>query len=320
MTRSRNIAWMLVFAVIIASAFYFLRETKDPVQQTAPPEAEPALDSAPEKPPPPGVATAPEIHKATPGSDPFDLIRGLAKAAFDGDGRAQYQISRELDRCEMTLSLVRKREGDPESVIWALPDSSWPQAMKEGAIKELRRCIRLLKEDPFAELPPRKDGYTFQYWMARSVEAGYPLAVVQKSLNDWSRSTEGGSHEREKDVDSLASLSQAAASGDPEIALVIGFRQSVYDNPSRATAASAWMLAACRLGADCSSTSKAVPFWQCYDPNYPNCNTDGNVELMVSSALSPSAYADAYAQSQVIEEALRSRDPDLIRRLLEKLL
>ena len=266
--------------------------------------------------------TAVGTPKARPaaGSDPFEFVRRLAKTAYDGDGRAQYLISRELDRCEMTLSLVRNQAGDPETIIWSLPETGWTQPMKEGAIAELRRCIRLLKEDPFAELPARTDGYSYRYWMDRAVESGYPQAVVEKSLSDWSRMTEGGTHALSANSRSLNKLVTAAALGDPEIALTIGFRQSLYESPPRKTSASAWMLAACRLGADCSATSQAVPFWMCYDPNYPNCSADGNVELMVSNSLSPRDYGDAYAQSQLIEDALRSRDADAIRKLLEKLL
>jgi len=323
MTRSRNIALVVAVFAIAAGAFHLLREERDvaapaaSLPAAAPTTAEPGKpaqisgDSKPVEPP---------RSKPATGSDPFELIRGLAKAAFNGDGRAQYQISRELDRCEMTLALVRKQPGDPETVIWSLPETGWPQPMKEGAIAELRRCIRLLKEDPFADLPARKDGYSFRYWMDRAVETGYPQAIVERSLSDWSRQTEGGTHAMNASSDSLNRLTTAAASGDPEIALTIGFRQSMYENPDRMTHASAWMLAACRLGADCSASSKVVPFWMCYDPNFSNCSTDGNVELMVSSALTPAYYSDAYAQSQVIEEALRSRDPEAIRKLLEKIL
>jgi hypothetical protein len=219
----------------------------------------------------------------------------------------------------MTLSLLRKSDVDPETQIWSFPESGWGQTMKERAIGELRRCRRLLKEDPFADLPPRKGGYTFQYWMAKSVESAYPLAVVEKSLSDWGSQSEGGTNGKTASAESLSKLAAETATGDPEIALTIGFRQTMYESPARKTAASAWMLAACRMGADCSANSKAVPFWMCYDPSYPNCDIDGTVELMVSMSMSPADYGDAYSQSQHIEEVLRSRDSDAIRKLLEKL-
>ena len=324
MTRFRNIALVLVlFVAAVGGAVYLLRDateeappakaqSHDPSETTvvvvnAPPTSAPKPDAGPKA----TTATS---------SDPFELIRGLAKTAYDGDGRAQYVISRELDRCELNLQMIRKQSGDPEAFIWSLPDSSWPQPMKEAVIAEVRRCIRLLKEDPFAELPPRQGGYTVKYWMDRSVDADYPLAVAERSLKVWGRKTEGGSFPQRADPESLSKLTKAMATGDPEIALTIGFHQSMYEDPARKTSASAWMLAACRLGADCSTNSRSVPFWMCYDPNYPACSVDANVELMVSSALTPAAYGEAYSQSQAIEEALRSRDPDTIRKLLEKLL
>jgi hypothetical protein len=91
-----------------------------------------------------------------------------------------------------------------------------------------------------------------------------------------------------------------------------------FDDPTRKTAANAWMLAACRLGADCGADSKVYPFFMCYDEDHPNCDKDMNVELAVSASLSPGVYADAYAQSQIIEDALRSRDPAAIKSLLDK--
>ena len=130
----------------------------------------------------PAKRRRPKMRKVAAGSDPFEFIRSLAKSAYDGDGRAQYLVGREYDRCEMTLSLVRKVDGDPEAAIWGFPDS-WPQTLKERAIAEYRRCIRLIKEDPFAELPPRKGGYPPKYWMQRSAEAGYPLAVAERALD-----------------------------------------------------------------------------------------------------------------------------------------
>ena len=323
MTRFRSIALVLALAGIASGTYFYFRDAPEAAPVVATPtQSTPAQANTRTEEASPDNAKPAESHqvKTPKGTDPFELIRGLAKAAYDGDGRAQYVISRELDRCEMTLSLVRKQSGDPEAILWSLPETGWSQPMKESAIAELHRCFRLLKEDPFADLPARNDGYAFQYWMDRAVQSDYPQAVVERALSNWSRQTEGGTHKLRPSPDSLGKLTNAAASGDAEIALIIGFRQSLYEDPARKTSASAWMLAACRLGADCSATSKAVPFWMCYDPNYPNCSTDGNVELMVSTALTPSDYGDAYSQSQVIEDALRSRDPDAIRKLLEKLL
>ena len=318
MTSKIVLALVLAVAVAVGAVYFF----RDP-PVTAPAvtaETMQALPPARAIGEPPQVNDKPAIEAGTTvaSSDPFEFIRALAKTAFDGDGRAQYLVGREYDRCEMTLSLVRKMDGDPEAVIWGFPDS-WPQTLKERSIAEYRRCIRLMKEDPFAALPPRKGGYSPKYWMQRSAEAGYPLAVAERSLaGAVLTSTEDAAAVGKLSVESVGELTKATMSGDPDVALTIGFRQSWFDDPARTTAASAWMLAACRMGADCGADSKVYPFFMCYDPNHPNCDKDGNVELMVSASLSPEKYADAYAQSQVIEEALRNRDSAAIEALLRK--
>jgi hypothetical protein len=314
-----KVALVLLLVVVVAGgSLYFFRDPPDSAPAAT---AEPARASspprAPDERPPQRDAPAAEVRKVTSGSDPFEFIRGLARSAFNGDGRAQYLVGRELDKCEMTLQLVRKMPGDPEAVIWGMPDS-WPQTLKERTIAEYRRCARLMKEDPFAELPPRNGGYPFQYWKQRAVQSGYPLAVTEHTLDLLVRTPADSADALKMRDETMRDLTKATVSGDPDVALTIGLRQSWFDDPVRTTTANAWMLAACRLGADCGANSKVYPFWMCYEPDNPNCDKEGDVEFAVSRALSPERYADAYAQSQVIEEALRSRDPETIKQLLEK--
>lgn len=323
MSLTSKIVLAVLATLAAVAALYFFRCPPAAPAATAETTQTPRSPLANDQQPPDNDAPATEVRKVTDSSDPFEFIRGLAKAAYDGDGRAQYLVGREYDRCEMTLSLLRKMEGDPEAVIWGFPDS-WPQELKERSIAEYRRCKRLLKEDPFAELPARKGGYPHKYWMQRSAEAGYPLAVAERSLAE----SLSGSPQPEPEPDaatvgrlsaqSVDELTKATLSGDPDVALTIGLRQSWYGDPVRTTVGSAWMLAACRMGADCGANSKVYPFFMCYDPQYPNCDKDGSVELNVSMALSPEKYADAYAQSQVIEEALRNRDSAAIKSLLQQ--
>jgi hypothetical protein len=311
-----KIALVLLLVVVVAGAALFL--VRDPPGTALPAASEPAGASIPRppEPPPRHDPPAPAVRDVAASSDPFEYIRGLAKSAYDGDGRSQYLVGRELDKCEMTLQIVRKMPADPETVIWGMP-ASWPQPLKERTIAEYRRCARLMKEDPFAGLPPRNGGYSYQYWKQRAAQAGYPLAVAERTLEQL-RPPEDAEEARKLRDESVRALTKATESGDPDVALTIGLRQSWFDDPVRTTTASAWMLAACRLGADCGANSKIYPFWMCYDPEHPNCDKDGDVELAVSRALSPARYADAYAQSQEIEEALRSRDPEAIKSLLEK--
>jgi len=318
MTLPSKIVLAVVLVIVVAGgALYFLRDSPATMPAAAFESAQASPPSRATDEPPAKEAPATEDRKVAAGSDPFEFIRGLAKSAYDGDGRAQYLLGREYDRCEMTLLLVRKVDGDPETAIWGFPNS-WSQTMKERSIAEYRRCIRLMKEDPFVELPPRKGGYPPRYWMQRSAEAGYPLAVAERSLVGSLLKPVDEAAPGKLSVESVDELAKAAMSGDPDVALTIGFRQSWFDDPVRTTAASAWMLAACRMGADCGADSKIYPFFMCEEPNYPNCDKDLNVELALSIGLSPEKYAEAYAQSQIIEQALRNRDSAALKALLEK--
>lgn len=318
---------LVLAAIVMGGAFYYFRE---PAAVAAPSAAtgttlasEPPR--APDKPEPHQNTPAAEVHKVTSSSDPFEFVRALAKSAYDGDGRAQFLIGRELDKCEMTLSFLRKREGDPETILWSLSDN-WSEEMKQRSVAEYRRCARLLKEDPFAELPPRNGGYPFQYWQQRAAQTDYPLAVTQRTLPQLMLPPADGverpdtPESRKAREELLHDLTKATASGDPDVALTIGMRQSWVEDPAGKTAGSAWMLAACRLGADCGADSKVFPMFMCYDPAHPTCDKDFDVPLSVSYGLSPESYAEAYAQSQVVEEALRSKDPATIQSMLEKML
>jgi len=319
MSTPRKILLASILAVVAGGALYFYRDGPDAAPQTATETARSlASPRAPDEAAPSVNAPVAQDRKASPSSDPYEFIRGLAKSAYEGDGRAQYLVAREFDKCEATLSLLRKQEGDPETNIWESPN--WPQTLKERSIAEYRRCIRLMKEDPFAELPPHKGGYPPRYWMQRSAEAGYPLAVADRGMNALMIPPADAAAAAITRAGAVHELTQASVSGDPDVALTIGMRQSFLDDPVRKTAGSAWMLAACRMGADCGASSKVYPFWMCYDPDHPNCDTDANVELVVSMALSPEKYADAYAQSEVIEQALRSRNEAALKALLERLL
>jgi len=315
LARPKIVLGLLLVVVATGGALHYFRDAAHPtpVEAKAEPSDAPESAPAPVEPPPRHDAPATEVRKVTTSSDPFEFIRSLARSAFDGDGRAQFVVSRELEKCESALSLVRNREGDPEAIIREMPDS---RAMTEHHVAEYRRCVRLMKEDPFAELPPREDGYTYGYWMQRSMEAGYPLAIAYRSLNELLQppADEADAAETRKMRDeSVRELTKATVSGEPDVALTIGMVQSWSAASARTTTASAWMLAACRLGADCGASSKIYPLWTCPDPGY--CD----VERELSRAMSPEKYADAYAQSQVIEEALRNRDSAAIKSLLEQL-
>lgn len=249
-------------------------------------------------------------------NDPFELIRALARRAYDGDGVAQYRIARELDRCEATLSAVRS-ERDPEAAIWSW-GFQWTQAMKEWSIAEYRRCRRLLTEDPFAELPRRDGGYNAQYWMQRAFESAHPMAVTARALDNLgslrAHAATPGNIDHASELDALR---KAAMSGDPDVLLRMGLSLWQLEEPARNTRGAALMLAACRAGANCGYDSDVFPFEMCYRAGHQECGPGASIENLLSRAAKPEDFARAYADSQQIEEALRNRDPDAFKPWLD---
>jgi hypothetical protein len=245
----------------------------------------------------------------TPVARPFEFIRMLAKAAYDGNGEAQYRIARELDRCEATLVLVRKSDS-PEIAIWNLP-AGWTQSMKERAFEEYQRCSRLLFEDPFAELPRRPSGYDVDYWRSRAVEAGQPVAVVEKTIRSLPAATNRSNESEELRAEARKTLATAALSGNPDALLEMGYLMINSSDAGLRRHGAAWMLAGCRAGADCGFDSAIVPFWMCYDDVDVQCQLRSDVEGMLGMVGS-AELAQVHFQYEQIAAALSARNIEAI--------
>jgi hypothetical protein len=247
----------------------------------------------------------------SPVAQPFEFIRGLAREAYEGDGEAQYRIAKELDRCEMTLSLVRK-SGDPQTEIWNLP-AGWTQSMKERAVAELQRCSRLMREDPFADLPRRSGRYDVAYWMSRATESGQPLALVEKASNTLDAQAGGSAEANEPArVEAHEMLVTATLSGNPDALLLTGFRMFMSGDPRRKLQGAAWMLAGCQVGADCGFDSAIVPIWMCYDGGDAACQPGMDVQSMLGAGLTQADFAQAFEGHERILAGIRARDVQAI--------
>jgi hypothetical protein len=322
---SRNTGWAVAAAGVagVASYAFLARDAAAPTRATVAPAAA-APRAARQTTAPTAASEVPatrptEQHAADlilDPANPFELIRSLARRAYEGDGKAQYRIARELDRCEVTLSLVRA-ERDPETAIWSF-GPHWTQPMKEWAIGEYRRCKRLLTEDPFAGLPKPERAYDYQYWTQRALEAGYPMAVTHEALGNLGRLRAGAATARPLDRGTeIEQLTTAALSNEPDALLQMGFNLWQLEDPQRRTRGAALMLAACRAGASCGFGSDVFPFEACYYSGLQECGPGATVENLLSRAARAEDFARAYADSQQIEDALRHGDRDGFKRWLD---
>jgi len=265
-------------------------------------------------------------HDAPPAADSYELIRGLARAAFDGDARAAYLIAREYERCGIPLVYARDKE-DPEAVADELARHGWQGGKLDRMIVEVRRCFPLQHQDPFVDLPPRPQGYPAAYWLDRSAEAGYPLAMVAKGFllrvpPNVSNATDADRERAElTESQGRAMLLKAALSRDPDVLLDLGFKMGrqaslVEDDQATLMRAAAWMLMACRTGAQCGFDSEIVPLSQC-PPENVLCTPGLNVDFALSHVLGPEKYARAYSLSQELEEQLNSNDAEGVKAFLD---
>jgi hypothetical protein len=109
MTIRSKILIALLAAVAVIVAVFVFRDAPLPPPPVAAQSAEiPATPQAASQPPPMAEAPRGESRPRAESSDPYEFIRALARSAYEGDGRAQFLVARELDRCYMTLSLIRK--------------------------------------------------------------------------------------------------------------------------------------------------------------------------------------------------------------------
>jgi hypothetical protein len=303
--------WSLAVAVLAISGWAWLRNPPDPAPAAI------GKPSATVDRPPPGVAgdritwdsgndavRAPGLGQANEkdwsaqhhaaGSHYFESVAMAAQAAYEGDGAAQYYIGHALARCEETNALYR----DADSADQAVSHLAKFPGFLELERQEYLNCGRFRRENPFKDLPARPGGYPAEYWQSRAVESRYPVAVVAAALESPGQYTP-------------QVIASALATGNADAMLLFGWSQAsaAKATQSAPVMAAAWVLAACRSGANCGPTNDVLPLAICGAGIELGCTEHYTAIDELTAILGPQDQAEANLLAQDIQGSMQYRDP-----------
>jgi hypothetical protein len=235
------------------------------------------------------------------GSNYFKFVAEAAQAAYEGDGAAQYYIGHAMARCEETNALYQ----DADSADQAVSHLAFSPAFRELERQEYLDCRKFRSDSPFRGLPERPGGYPPEYWRSRAVESRYPVAMVAAALDSPGQYTP-------------QVIATALATGNADAMLLFGWSQATTAKATESAPimAAAWVLAACRSGADCGSTNDVLPFATCSAGIELGCTQRYTAVDELTASLGSRDLADANLLALDIEESMRYRDPERLMKYL----
>jgi hypothetical protein len=235
------------------------------------------------------------------GSNYFEFVAVAALAAYEGDGAAQYYISRALTRCEETNALYQNADSADEAVshLAFLP------AFLELERQEYLNCSKFRSESAFKGLPERPGGYRAEYWRSRAIESRYPVAVVAAALDS------PGQYPPQV-------LATALATGNADAMLLFGWSQAAAAKATESAPimAAAWVLAACRSGANCGPTNDVLPLGLCGAGIELGCTQRYTVVDELTASLGSRDLDEANQLARDIEGSMLYRDPERLMKYL----
>ena len=234
-------------------------------------------------------------------SNYFEFVRLAARAAYEGDGAAQYYIGRALTRCEETNALYRNADSADQAVSHA----SYFPALLELERQEYLDCQKFRSENPFADLPQHRGGYSADYWRDRAVASRYPVAMVAAALDS------PGQHTSQM-------IATALATGNTEAMLLFGWSRATANEAieSAPIMGAAWVLAACRSGANCGPTNDVLPLTPCRAGVELGCTVRYTAVDELTATLGTEALAEANLLALDIQRSLKYRDPGRLMKYL----
>jgi hypothetical protein len=216
-----------------------------------------------------------------------EMIRSLARPAFDGDPDAQALIARALHICLSVFSIE-----EPEML---------PNRITERSRKNAARCKSLKTLGPFSDLPPREGGYPFEYWLERAADSGDPVALALR-VQPAVAQAQADSRDAVR-AGAQSDLLTAARAKDPEAFFYIGLALLSVTEEDAGVRGVAWVLLACRK-VKCGEIPEPVFFAQCPPGLGKECDQTAAVLQQFETDLGPNRHARATALSYEIEDAI----------------
>jgi hypothetical protein len=239
--------------------------------------------------------------------------------ASAGNTEAQYLTAKALKWCAQTMHLYFIR---PNGEVHTLEEVHARYAARPVGIthQELStiysRCQGFL-QDP--EL--RKSTDSWNEWLDKSADGGYPAAIAQRAANVESQlmlESPGTLPPKDRDVDAEAQAKElalsAAESGDPEAIFLMSdwVRTGDRTQDETTTLISAWKILACQKGYDCGPNSD----WMMSACNWnPECANGGTYIDYLQRQLG-SQYDDAVRLAKSIDAAITGKDVQTLRSYL----
>jgi hypothetical protein len=245
----------------------------------------------------------------TNSEDLFRFAQDTVQAALSGDHRAQYFLGQTLSDCEtlvITVNLPHK-DSFAANVQETLAKFSSNDAMHRRMQKRIERCQGFFSASPVGNLP--EEQRAVRYWLDQALEGSDAFALMDRALHvAVAESTQDAERQAQRKDAVLNDIRQAVATREPAVMFRIG---GLFTNPivarDAAVQGSAWLLAACSAGYDCSSDNPNVGFG-CAQAGI--CNGGFTIPDQLQRDLSPKEFAAAYAASQDILYKIRVGDWD----------
>jgi hypothetical protein len=243
-------------------------------------------------------------------------IRPLATA---GNAEAQYLTAKALKWCAQTMNLYFIR---PNGEVHTLEEVQARFAARPVGISEQELATIYLRCQGFLDNPElRKSTNSWNEWLDKSADAGYPAAIAQRAANLENQLTlelhSSLPHEDQGVAEAQAKelALSAAESGDPDAIFLMSDWVSTGNrtDDETATLIGAWKILACQKGYDCGPNSDWI-MSAC--SSNPQC-ADGRTYVdLLQRQLGGSQYDDALRLAKSIDQALTAKDEQTLRSYL----